>query len=515
MPNLYAALLEKPPLRTFFIGEKQPYFIVVFVSSLLFSLSIYNDDILNDDGIDYIYAAYEYSIGNFEKAQSYRPETLFFSQLAILSKLTGLPLKSTAFILSALTQLIMGCGLIAITRSLGAPKTTQLMAILAFASISSLNELRPHILRGFGYWACQLWAIWAFIIFIQTKKIRFILLWLSLVLISIIYRHEGILYLVLIPFFAILIFNFSLKTRLIYFLSIIFITTIFIGGYAYTIEGNLLTKSEPSTFFKLNEELKRLVSIKTSFDAQKEKLKEIMPNKWARATANDLLIGGLLFHLLKTLILATNIVVFSLAAYKISISKNWWDTPIKRLLNLYFGIGILIGLLSVFTRYFIGERYVMISAILCCIPASLMLADIFDSLKKHQLNSTKKIIYSAIFIVLAASIAHPLFSTEKKKLYFREAGSWIKKNIGSNANTYINEQKIAFYTDSYHNDSFKQPLPSMQDIKDKTFEYLILHANPNTPKNTEERDILVNLNEFKTKEFSGNGGNKIYIYTLP
>ena len=507
-------------LKPLFDSDKHIYILSIAASLILFSTYLYNDDILNDDGINYIYAAYEYANGNIEKANTYRNETLFFSQFSILSNITGLSVKHSAFVLSALAQLILGCGLLAITRSLGGSKTTQLLIILVFSSISSFNELRPHILRGFAYWACQLWAIWALINYIQLKKIRFVLLWFFLSVFSITYRTEAVAYLFLIPFLSIFILDFSARAKLIFLFLALFVLAGTSGAVFFIIQNNYLPEFLPSYSKKINMEIGFIVNIQNTFENLKDGLENIMPNKWARNSSNDILIGGLLFHLLKTFILTTGIPIFLLAIYQISRYEFWWNTPTKRLLNMYFSIGIFIGFLVVFTRYFVGERYIMVSAILCCLPAANLLKEMVSGLAQGDLSnnslkpkSFKRITYSAIIILLFSSMLYPLLTNDHKKRYISEAGYWIKNNIDDNKNVFINEQKIAFYTDNFQNDTFNQAVPTISELQ-QNYHFFVLYSDPKLLLTENEESLRKTLAPFKIKEFIGHKGRNIIIYEI-
>ena len=506
-------------LKPLFDSDKHLYILSIAASLLLFSTYLYNDDILNDDGINYIYAAYEYANGNIKKANTYRNETLFFSQFSILSNFSGLSVKHSAFTFSALAQLMLGCGLLAITRSLGGSKTTQLLMILVFSSISSFNELRPHILRGFAYWACQLWAIWALINYIQLKKIRFVLLWFLLSVFSIIYRTEGIAYLFLIPVLSIFIFDFSARAKLIFLFSTLFVLASTAGAVFFIIQNNYLSEIFPSYSKKINMEINFIINIQNTFENLKDGLKNIMPNKWARNSSSDVLIGGLLFHILKTFILTTGIPIFLLTIYQISRYKFWWNTPTKRLLNIYFCIGIFIGLLVVFTRYFVGERYIMVSAILCCLPTAILLKEMMPGLAQGEMSNTLKpksfirITYSAIIIILFSSMLYPLLTNDHKNRYISEAGYWIKNNIGDNKNVFINEQKVAFYTDNLQNDTFNQAVPSFSKLQ-QNYHFLVLYSDPTLQRTKKEESLMNTLVPFKIKEFIGHKGRSIIIYEI-
>ena len=95
------------------------YLLCALLSILLFSYALHIDDILNDDGMDYIFAAHDYRSGQFESARTFRPEQAFYAQIAIVAEYTGLGTVHAAYGLGLVAQIALMCGFLALIRVLG------------------------------------------------------------------------------------------------------------------------------------------------------------------------------------------------------------------------------------------------------------------------------------------------------------------------------------------------------------------------------------------------------------
>lgn len=495
------------------------YAIACAVSLILFLTYCATDDILNDDGIDYIYAAHALAEGLPEKAKSYRPEFLFYGQISLISSLSGLELTSSALLLSLFWQLFLATGFMAVMRSLDSSTRTQVIALALFFSIMSLNELRPHIIRDFGFWALQLWAVWAAITGLKKRHWGFALLWLFCCSASIIYRIEGIAYLILIPFLTIISAKLSRRQQLMSALGITLIITLATaitfgisskepeppGG----INTHRLQSLQFSVLEKWQRELKNFDLATEKFEQQKIAIAETMPNKWAKNTANDLVIGGLIFHVLVTLLKTTNTPLLLLSLCKRKITRPFITNVQEKLIANYLLTGIIIGLTSVYTRYFVDPRYLMLPAIILCIPITLLLSQTYQNLSSSQ-NIGARFWRYALFTLPLLACAYSILHQSNDKLHIKEAGQWIKANLSDREGIYFNDRKVAFYTDDYRNDSFKWEYTDIDALIDKGYHYAVLYKPEDTAAALQQ-----SLTAYSLKTFTNSRGHSVIVYELP
>ena len=487
------------------------YTLAATLSVALFFLSSLTDTSpLNDDGISYLYAAHALTQGDIELATSYRHEVLFYSQIAFTSSATGLTLETSARLLSLMWQIVLALGFIAIIRTFNTSRHTQIIGLLVFTSLTSFNELRPDIIRGFGFWALQIWAIWAAIKFFSHKSWRFAGLWLLCSAASICYRAEGITYLVLVPIAALLTPSFTIKHRVQIAFSIL-LAALLTAFILDSIIPNVLDRTHQaptitSTVNKWQNEKFKLIQAVDLFNHIKKSIAPVLPSKWAVRSVNDLIVGGLIFHLIATILKTTNTSLLIISLWN-KVPPTNTRGPQHYIIAGYALIGILIGLTSVFTKYFLSARYIMLPSLILCIPITLLLSRSYTA---HAKNLPFKTWKTVITFLSLTAIFYPIINSNNNKLYIQEAGHWIKNNIPKNQNIYFNDQKIAYYSGDLSNNSFRKKMEGTNGIFEKGYQYAVLHNQTNrSPTEVSGHNI------FQLASFNNEQGQTVEVYGLP
>ncbi|OUS14126.1 hypothetical protein A9Q89_01275 [Gammaproteobacteria bacterium 53_120_T64] len=490
------------------------------LSLLLFFTYGAIEDTLNDDGINYIYAAHALSEGLPEEAKSYRPETFFYRQISLIASLSGLELYTSAQALSLFWQILLGAGFIAIVRCFDTSLPSQLIALAVFFSIASLNHLRPDIIRGFSFWALQLWAVWAGLNLIKYRAWRFALLWLSLSAIATLYRAEGMAYLLLIPAFALINASFSggfSAKQGLKLAGLIVITT----GLIYLVFGlerhdaaqgtpQLMPMQNVSVADKVQKELSALSLAADQFERLKDNIAAQMPSKWAQRSVNDLLIGGLMFHLLLAIINTTNTPLLALSLYGGNRRRPFLSDPRHKLLANYILVGVIVGLLSVYSKFFISPRYIMLTAILLAIPATLMLSKTYQGLATPLQGASRLWKYLVVALPVFTCL-YPLSHQNHDKRYIQDAGHWVKNHLNDAQKIYFNDQKVAFYSADYTNNSFKTPYTNQHSLLRDGYQYAVLYERN---AKGEHSPLRQSLGEQRLKTFQNNRGRSVSVYKL-
>ena len=487
------------------------YSLACTLSLVLFFAYGTTNDTLNDDGINYIYAAHALAEGLPEQAKTYRPEVLFYSQITALSSLSGLDLYPSAQLLSLFWQILLATGFVAIVRCFDTSLQSQIIALAVFFSIANLNHLRPDIIRGFGFWALQLWAIWAGLNFLKHKAWRFVFLWLGFSAAAILYRSEGIVYFFLVPVFTLLNTVFTNGPTLKDALKITGIIAMAGGALYFVFVPESTSLQSISATDKLQREVNTFKLAADNFKQLKDDIGAAMPNKWAQRSVNDLLIGGFIFHLLLTLIKATNAPLIALSLYRNDIKRPICTEPRHKLLASYLLVGLIVGLFSVYNKYFVSPRYIMLTAILLCIPATFLLSRSYSRFTTSKQGRARLWKY-ALFALPVLICLYPLSRQNDDKLYLREAGEWVKSNLNGEQNIYFNQQKVAFYASNYTNDSFKAQYTSKEGLLHEGYQYAVLYERPDS---SGQVPPIQGLREHRVKAFTNSRGRSVNVYKLP
>ena len=492
------------------------YLLCALLSILLFSYALHIDDILNDDGMDYIFAAHDYRSGQFESARTFRPEQAFYAQIAIVAEYTGLGTVHAAYGLGLVAQIALMCGFLALIRVLGGGWTTQLLGILVFASLYHLNEFRPHILKGFAFWACQTWALWALIRYVQSARLWWLLAWAALSLASLLYRIEGIAYVLGLLIAVPLIARGRARRRFLLLASLgVAAISVIVAGQLYyqgkSDPGAAVASVNFAPMARLKTELERGQTVIAGLEREKEHIRETLPNKWARDSASHFLIGGLLFQVIEVILSTSNLLLLLLA---LSVGR---PTLLPRanshkLIAVYFVIGVGVCLYSVASRFFVTERYAFFPALILCLPIPFLLAPLFaggESLRRRR----TLILRALVFVIPALVLLAPALKDDDEKVYIPEAGNWIGKNLPDQEKIYFNDRKIAFYAAAYSNRSFRMAEVSLDSLRQQGYDYAVIHSEEESPQSRHLGDALHTKTQH-IRGFPGPKSKRVDVYKL-
>jgi hypothetical protein len=117
-----------------------------------------------------------------------------------LVSLTGLSLFASAYALNALFFAILAYAFISIVRHLDGSNRVAWLAVLTVLAYPELNEYRDMVIRDVGFWAMLLFALWRFMVFIDTRHVSHSVFFVLAMVGAMLFRAEAVIYLVAIPF---------------------------------------------------------------------------------------------------------------------------------------------------------------------------------------------------------------------------------------------------------------------------------------------------------------------------
>ena len=184
---------------------------------LSFTLSywmLYIDPAINLDGILYIRTADHLLQGDRQGAYSLYSWLFYPWLIASVSKLTGLGLESSAHLLTAFFSALLTYTFITLVRDLGGGRTTILIAAFVIVFQPEFNETRSSVLRDHGFWAFYLLSVLYFVRYCMHPCWRYALAWNLMIIIATLFRIEGIVFLILVPFVFLVYSDWSFLTKI-------------------------------------------------------------------------------------------------------------------------------------------------------------------------------------------------------------------------------------------------------------------------------------------------------------
>ncbi len=128
------------------------------ISLFLSAWSVYLDDVVNSDGVLYLWAAEALKAGDWQEALALYKWPLYSSLISLVSLIPGLGVEYAAHVLNAALTALAVVVFLSLVRELGADRKMLIAAAIVILLFPGLNRYRAFIIRDAGYIAFYLLA---------------------------------------------------------------------------------------------------------------------------------------------------------------------------------------------------------------------------------------------------------------------------------------------------------------------------------------------------------------------
>lgn len=432
------------------------YLFAGITSAALSCLVAFYQQPFSVDGIIYLNAAKTFLQHGLKASMQVYNWPLYPILIATTSKIFSLSMLNAAYVLNAILDIITVCAFAAILKKLGAKTLLQLLGVLLLATNPYVNHFRMHILRGHGYYAFTLLAIFLLMQYATTRNWRYAISWSITIIIAALFRVEGIILLAGLPLVLFLEPKNNLRTKLnfvgfTYALQIIIlliftpIYLIFFYKYGQSLVGSLGHINEIFNQLQIG-----ITSIWHNFFHVKNLLKtdilsSLMP---AGHGATFFLIGGILGSLIGTIIEVTGVLYVLLFLFCIWQNIIKCPPEIKNIWLMSLGLTLIIPLWFFMQDNFLSGRYAASFFLLALLSIPFALQKIYTNWKEHKpcLTGSKwalPLIAIWIFLITIDGVGH----FGPSKTYIITAGRWIKNNTPTTSKLCCNDPQLFYYAD--------------------------------------------------------------------
>ncbi|MEO8417917.1 MAG: glycosyltransferase family 39 protein, partial [Methylophilaceae bacterium] len=209
LTRLFSNTFKNPP------NTKCVIWFVTLVSGLVASwLILLEGGRIGDDSVLYLEVARLFSIGAWKDGIALYHWPLYPALITLVHQLTGLNLQYSALLLSVPLYMLASyafCRLI--IEAGGHSKTLWAGALLLFSCTYITRDILPMIMRDQGFWAFYLCSLLFLLRFYKQNRWQDSLLWQVCTIVAVLFRVEGITYLMLLPFIMLTRTECSLRER--------------------------------------------------------------------------------------------------------------------------------------------------------------------------------------------------------------------------------------------------------------------------------------------------------------
>lgn len=490
------------------------------IASVLLTLWVgYRGTLINPDGICYVLSAELLGEAPLKQVLHLCPQSQwpFYSGLIFaFANLMHVSYLTAAYTVDGIFSLASILLFIHIVKTLGGRGRVLWLAALLMLGNHHFNILRETIIRDHGFWAFYLGSVYFLLRTFQEPRWSNALAWNVCLLMATLFRIEGVIFLLAMPWLAWFDFRRAWSIRAKLFLKLVL--PLFLMGAVALLW--LLTHPELAA-----GKLGRFNEIIQQF----EHGFSIILNRYTTAKA------GLLQHVLSpestsdaSVVLICLWILWYL--YNVIISLSWgytallgyawikrmmiWPAHTRLVIHGYIAVNVVITLAFLAEHLFISKRYLVALTLLLMVWLPFAL----DYLITQWKDMRQRVLLILLSTMMILSAISGVVDFGHSKSYIRKAGEWMATNIPADASLYMNDFQLMYYSKHYGFRIFEvlpvyMHLQAIENEKWKQFDYLGLrYHNEDAGEMAKIKNEMGGLTPIKV--FGNKRGNQIAIYKI-
>lgn len=415
------------------------YLLTAIFSILLSTYSVIFNDVINKDGTLYIYTAEAFLEGGFSNAMTVFSWPFFSMLIAWFQSLTGTSFEISAYSVNAILLILLSVTCLRIYEEISEPNIPLWIPALLILALPIVNDYRIYVIRGHGFWAFILLALFFFIRYSKQPSFRTALLWQCFAIIATLFRIEGVAFLALAPFYFLLQDkNIKAFTRHFVRLNSVLIPiaiTALIALISY-----IASSSNISNDLTLRLSYMLPSSMISALTNKASQLVEIMP-RLSSTESTLFVISGLIALICYKIV--KNINLIYLAIWFIGRRRQWIHLTQESNIVLFFAFISVLPLIALAgNQFFMSSRYTVLPVILF----SLIAYQYVDTLFHRLVENRRYIAMSALAALAIIFFLDGIIHTGANKWDMVTASKWVQQNIDPKSRIACNEGRLYFYT---------------------------------------------------------------------
>lgn len=499
------------PAKMYQLYRDHPLLVLsIILANVAVSLwCLYLDPVINLDAVTYLTVAQMFLDSELTAAISYYSWPFYSIFIAAIAKVFMLEVETAAIVLNTLLAISLTLAFVCIVAELSDNKRrVVLIAMAVILLFPSVSKYRSFIIRDFGYLSCYLWSLYFIFRFCATADKKHLLGWLVFAALSSLFRFEGIVFVLIAPYFLFLFSGSAIphRKKLLTALSVV-----------------ITVASTALVLWYINDKYMGAVKAAKIAGQDIESLTDLfLANIQARLggqTVGLFSLGSLLiedvgivaYELIRRM--AVFYLVFALFAYA---KRYVLADPLPRKIWLIYVVTNLLMLIgfSLFNNFLVS-RYTMASALTLLILAPFTIDKLIN-----RVADAKPGAKIATWIMLATLVLVSIegLDVRTRKNFVKSTGQWIDKTLPKEAKIISNDKLLIYYANR-DNRAILDKLYSLDTIKlfmntgeIKNFDYIVLVGT----KDHYSEDLMRQTLWFKfgrpVKIVNADKGRYVFIY---
>ncbi len=491
--------------------------ISLFAAIIAWRVLYIQQDWVNVDSLLYFESARLFALGEFEKGVAIFNWPLYSLLIGAVHRITNLSIHASAQLLDVIFFSITSFSFSYLIKLAGGNKLTIASGVfLLFSSSYIVGDALPMLLRDQGFWAAILTALIFYVQFYRTQKISHALLWQASAIIAMLFRIEGISFLIGLPFILWFRHNLSIKQKFRQFLWLNSLSLLALCILAMLLLSPYFTLSH---FGRIKEVVYLASDITHSFNVKAALMGTVLGNYFEDYGWITLVAGLLSILILKIVNLISWPVIAVYALNRTSKDSLALEADIRIIFYSVIAIAIINACASLARVFVLSNRYIVVIGFIALIFAAFCLAPLITSLRNNTINSPwKKWLTIILILIFSASFIKNILPKKAGYTFEKDAVTYLKQKNISNDKIFFVTDKSIFYAganfNGRHSDLWQLTLDAIKDGSIYRYDYLMLYSGTDENPLELQKVITEQLSQYQLeKEFYGvNKKKKIMLY---
>lgn len=488
----------------------------VYLTAIFFSIALsvwasVGNEVINPDAICYLQSAQSMPQGlRFASQLCDQAKWPFYSALIFsFARVTHFSYLHSAEMLDGIFSLISVVTFISIVRRLNGSIRTMWFAALTILLAHEFNSIREYIVRDHGFFAFYLVSVFLLLRFFEKTNLTNALSWSASLIVATLFRIEGLIFLCLLPFVALLQGS-TFSQRIKSFLKLNVLSLI---GLAIFVMWVVMHPKQSLDHVGRVEEIRFQLAHGYSVAADNfmTKTHVIAQQVMSQYSKHDAaivfffaIIGLYLWNVLQNI----SLIYAALTVYAWSRKLLRVEKPVRWVLWSYIAVNIAITAIFLVENMFLSKRYLIALSLMFMLWVPFALEDLY-----RQWQQRKWPFVIAMLLIMIWSVGG-IFNLGYSKNYLRLAGEWLQTNVTQQETIYSNDYQVMYYSQHFGNDIFAKAHEysdehAMSEQNLKQFNYVVLRMNRNDNMTVITKDFGEPVRTFKNKR-----GDEVAIYKV-
>lgn len=490
-------------------------YLFAIIASLVLSVWIScRETVINPDAICYLYAAQEFGTSGLHATMHLCPQAIwpFYSILIYsLAQTTHLSFTAAAFTLNALLTAISVVLFIAIIKELGGSKRAMWFAAAVILLAHEFNSVRQYIIRDHGFWVCYLASFWMLLRYYAKPEVGRAIAWGLILLVATMFRIEGAVFLIVMPFTVWLDTSLPFKKRFSCFLqlnTVLIVMCLLIVAWLMAHPANSM-KALGRVGEVPNQLQHGAAMMWTKYTSTQNAVTQNVLTQVSARDADIVVFLTLVAWYVVNVINNLSWIFAALVVYAWYKNATRFSVHAKLVIVSYLVVNLAVTAGFFAENLFLAKRYLIALSLIFMMWVPFALDQLW--------HSKRKLGFFIACLLIGFSSIGGIFHFGSDKDYIRQAGDWLAVNVPENAKLYANDYQLMYYSKHFGTSIFTKiheyvHVGALANNKWKQYDYLALMASKD--KDDKAAMIMQEIHLRPLQIFMNNKGVGIYIYKV-